>query len=182
MSRDKQQPRNDEEKRGQTGRNEQRADQTESGNEEFPGYPHYPAKEDIMSPTSEMERVELDVENLTPSGRNADQELRNPMSNPLATDALSATDGLSADDDDITLTGGNESDVTKDDLLALGGTRFSDNDLQSSPRNAISADDLDIPGAELDNENEAIGEEDEENNYYSLGGDRHEDLEEDPTA
>ena len=38
---------------------------------------------------------------------------------------------------------------------------------------------LDVPGAELDNENEEIGEEDEENNYYSLGGDRHEDLEED---
>lgn len=37
---------------------------------------------------------------------------------------------------------------------------------------------LDVPGAELDDENEAIGEEDEENNYYSLGGDNHEDLEE----
>jgi hypothetical protein len=41
-------------------------------------------------------------------------------------------------------------------------------------------DDLDIPGAELDDKYEAIGEEDEENNYYSLGGDRHDDLEEDP--
>jgi hypothetical protein len=38
---------------------------------------------------------------------------------------------------------------------------------------------LDIPGAELDDANEAIGEEDEENNYYSLGGDDHDDLEED---
>jgi hypothetical protein len=37
---------------------------------------------------------------------------------------------------------------------------------------------LDIPGAELDDANEAIGEEDEENNYYSLGGDDHDDLEE----
>jgi hypothetical protein len=37
---------------------------------------------------------------------------------------------------------------------------------------------LDVPGAELDNEDEFIGEEDEENNYYSLGGDNHEDLEE----
>jgi hypothetical protein len=40
-------------------------------------------------------------------------------------------------------------------------------------------DDLDIPGAELDDTDEAIGEEDEENNYYSLGGDDHNDLEED---
>ncbi|MDN3656122.1 hypothetical protein QWZ08_10825 [Ferruginibacter paludis] len=41
------------------------------------------------------------------------------------------------------------------------------------------AQDLDIPGTELDNEMENIGEEDEENNYYSLGGDNHENLEED---
>ncbi|SRR6266540_1456335 len=40
-------------------------------------------------------------------------------------------------------------------------------------------DDLDIPGAELDDSDEAIGEEDEENNYYGLGGDNHDDLEED---
>ena len=40
-------------------------------------------------------------------------------------------------------------------------------------------EDLDVPGAELDNDDEAIGEEDEENNYYSLGGDNHDDLEED---
>ena len=39
--------------------------------------------------------------------------------------------------------------------------------------------DLDVPGAEADDSNELIGEEDEENNYYSLGGDNHEDLEED---
>jgi len=39
--------------------------------------------------------------------------------------------------------------------------------------------DLDIPGAELDDSSEAIGEEDQENNYYSFGSDRHEDLEED---
>jgi hypothetical protein len=38
---------------------------------------------------------------------------------------------------------------------------------------------LDIPGSELDDEDEIIGEEDEENNYYSLGGENHEDLEED---
>jgi hypothetical protein len=38
---------------------------------------------------------------------------------------------------------------------------------------------LDIPGSELDDEQEGIGSEDEENNYYSLGGDNHNDLEED---
>lgn len=38
---------------------------------------------------------------------------------------------------------------------------------------------LDVPGADLDDADELIGEEDEENNYYSLGGDDHNDLEED---
>jgi hypothetical protein len=42
-----------------------------------------------------------------------------------------------------------------------------------------SGDDLDVPGSELDDNQEDIGSEDEENNYYSLGGDDHEDLEED---
>lgn len=42
-----------------------------------------------------------------------------------------------------------------------------------------SEKDLDIPGTELDDHQEDIGSEDEENNYYSLGGDEHIDLEED---
>lgn len=37
---------------------------------------------------------------------------------------------------------------------------------------------LDVPGSELDDQDEKIGEEDEENNYYSLGGDDHDDLDE----
>ncbi|MEP7236977.1 MAG: hypothetical protein ABI685_03895 [Ferruginibacter sp.] len=41
-----------------------------------------------------------------------------------------------------------------------------------------SGDDLDVPGADLDDEQEAKGSEDEENNYYSLGGDNHNDLDE----
>jgi hypothetical protein len=42
-----------------------------------------------------------------------------------------------------------------------------------------SGSDLDVPGSELDDEQEDTGGEDEENNYYSLGGDNHNDLEED---
>jgi hypothetical protein len=39
--------------------------------------------------------------------------------------------------------------------------------------------DLDVPGADLDDKDEKIGSEDEENNYYSIGGDDHNDLDED---
>lgn len=49
--------------------------------------------------------------------------------------------------------------------------RKSLDDLQSEK-------DLDVPGSELDDQQEDIGSEDEENNYYSLGGDDHLDLEE----
>src|SRR5665647_2309222 len=42
-----------------------------------------------------------------------------------------------------------------------------------------SENDLDIPGSELDDQQEDIGSEDEENNYYSVGGDDHIDLDED---
>ena len=42
-----------------------------------------------------------------------------------------------------------------------------------------SQNDLDVPGSELDDAQEEIGSEDEENNYYSIGGDNHGDLEED---
>ena len=42
----------------------------------------------------------------------------------------------------------------------------------------VTGEDLDVPGSEMDDANEMIGSEDEENNYYSLGGDNHLDLDE----
>ena len=45
---------------------------------------------------------------------------------------------------------------------------------EESFKNNISPSDLDIPGDELDDADENVGEEDEENNDYSLGGDKDE--------
>jgi hypothetical protein len=42
----------------------------------------------------------------------------------------------------------------------------------------MAGGDLDIPGTEFDDDQEIIGNEDEENNHYSIGGDDHNDLEE----
>jgi hypothetical protein len=92
--------------------------------EKFPGYPAYPASEDI---TNRGEQEDLDVEQVTRSSR---------INNELA------------------------------------------RDISESSAELEEEEGLDVPGADLDDENELIGEEDEENNYYSLGGDRHEDLEE----
>ena len=41
----------------------------EKTNQDFPGYPHYPAKEDMMHQRPESHRVDADLENL-PSGPN----------------------------------------------------------------------------------------------------------------
>jgi hypothetical protein len=43
----------------------------------------------------------------------------------------------------------------------------------------MSGNDLDVPGSELDDQQESVGSEDEENNYYGIGGDNHNDLDED---
>ena len=51
-----------------------------------------------------------------------------------------------------------------------GNTENSKNDLIGS--------NLDVPGSELDDQQENAGNEDEENNYYSRGGDNHIELEE----
>lgn len=43
----------------------------------------------------------------------------------------------------------------------------------------MTGEDLDVPGSQDDEALPNFGKEDEENNYYSLGGDNHNDLEED---
>ncbi len=50
---------------------------------------------------------------------------------------------------------------------------------EGSFKNDLSGTDLDVPGSEDDDTDEEIGEEDEENNDYSLGGDNHDDIAED---
>ncbi|MFT5252257.1 MAG: hypothetical protein ACI87N_001264 [Flavobacteriales bacterium] len=42
-----------------------------------------------------------------------------------------------------------------------------------------SGSDLDVPGSELDDSQEKLGSEHKENNYFSIGGDNHHDLDED---
>lgn len=65
--------------------------------------------------------------------------------------------------------------------LESGITLSGKQDIPNKANKRVGAIDhgLDIPGAELDDNEEAAGNEDEENNYYSLGGDNHANLEED---
>ncbi len=66
----------------------------------------------------------------------------------------------------------NSEDITRKEN-STGEESIEDEDIDED----IS--ELDIPGSGDDNADEEIGEEDEENNYYSLGGDNHDALEED---
>lgn len=86
---------------------------------DFPGYKHYPVKDDIYN--REKEETDLDPED--PKHKKAPNQ----------------------DHEDI-----NEKEF----------------------KNSMSGEDLDIPGNEDDESAMGDGKEDEENNYYSLGGDK----------
>jgi hypothetical protein len=98
----------------------QQTDKEEKTN--TPGYPLYPADEDIFNKSKE--EGEIDPENIS-------KKKETKKSNKAGKN--------------------NEKDFEEDK----------------------SGSDLDVPGSELDDKNEDIGSEDEENNYYSLGGDDH---------
>lgn len=97
----------------------------EAENNDFPGYPHYPASEDIYNNAKETDLNPEDVSKVKkqpeiPGKRNVKD--------------------------------------FKEDL---------------------TGEDLDVPGSKADEAKFNAGSEDEENNYYSLGGDAQNDLEED---
>ena len=148
--------------------------------QDFPGYPHYPAKEDIMDQRTGSHKVDMDVENMA-SSRNASGVSQRFMTGREGQRNSTGAEQTSADEnnDVLGIRTGTGADVDDDDLAILNST----NDEIGVPQNVSNEDlntDLDVPGSELDDDNESIGEEDEENNYYSLGGDRHESQEEDP--
>ena len=143
----------------------------ENSDEQFPGYPHYPAKEDIMNSKNDQ-RVNLDLENLTKSNQISSSAAIANASGAAPADNTSF-DPLEDAEDELFVQG-TDADVTSEDLKILG-----DKDADFGTTGLHTGDDLDVPGSENDDDNELIGEEDEENNYYSLGGDAHENLEED---
>jgi hypothetical protein len=173
-----------------------------TGEDKLPG--EYPPKEDIMN-RQNMQRVGLDVENFA---RGIGIENYNKPDEPVVTDPnavldepdISSLDALerspaqemerpvprdiNLDNDNNDYSQESESDVTDEDLQALGPKDLSMDmgEDEALLKNRVwpvdmAAEDLDVPGVPNDNNemNQAIGPEDEENDFYSLGGDRHED-------
>lgn len=110
---------------GKTKRDRPSEQKEKAEDQEFPGYPHYPASEDIYNQEKE---VNLDPNDLSKTKKTPLQPLEGNIK------------------------------------------RFKED---------MTGEDLDVPGSEADEAKANSGSEDEENNYYSLGGDRHNDLEED---
>jgi len=165
------------------------------GEVKLPG--EYPPQEDIMNRLN-TRRVGMDVENFSRAVGTENLNINEPPEtnpNDIAEDPLNGQEYIEEDvamehpvptnlesDSALDASERNESDVTAEDLQALGPKDLSmdmGEDEQLLKNRVWPVDmagsDLDIPGAELDDANEAIGSEDEENNSYSLGGDAHED-------
>ena len=84
--------------------------------------------------------------------------------------------------EDIYIQGNKESEVDPDDITKKKEQlpiQIKEKRNQKDFTSDVSGSDLDVPGGELDDGQEATGNEDEENNYYSIGGDNHNNLEDD---
>jgi hypothetical protein len=185
---------------GPTNLRRESGDDTEKKGK-LPG--EYPPQEDIMN-RRDQQRVGLDVENLS---RTLGPENMNLPNEPVITDRnivieepeLGSVDDIeqsaardmerpvpkdiNLDNETSDLATANESDVTQEDLQALGPKDLSmDGGEDELLKNRVwpvdmAGQDLDVPGSEDEEkaENESAGREDEENDFYSLGGDAHED-------
>jgi len=72
-----------------------------------------------------------------------------------------------------------EEDIDPEDISRVKKADQSDNTPAIMGEESDDGLNLDVPGSELDDKQEIVGNEDEENNYYSIGGDNHNNLDED---
>ncbi len=147
--------------------------------DKFQGYPHYPASEDITLAGNNNGKVAL----------NADNAPAPPFNDTIDDRDMEAriVPGTDADitPEDIWLLESSGQNMDTPDGRNLIGSALDNTDADGDPLNEdgstltdLSGADLDVPGSAADDADELIGEEDEENNYYSLGGDLHESQEE----
>ena len=161
----------------------------------------YPAKEDIMNRMN-THRVGMDVENFSRMIGSENFNINEPVvtdPNDVKDDPIASERDVEErrdmtgmehpiprglEEEDIDESDRNESDVTEEDLQALGPRDLSMDmgEDEEILKNRVwpvdmAGKDLDVPGSEGDGDvqDEATGSEDEENDFYSLGGDAHED-------
>lgn len=123
----------------------------------------YPKKGLSQAERAEAEQNEID-------GRK-DKEKFQPKA-PEKPDGVAKMDS-DITEEDLELIGNKYRDMDGGEDEEMGNTALDDTDEDGTRLNEASGkrtktgQDLDVPGSELDDANEDIGEEDEENNYYS---------------
>jgi hypothetical protein len=181
-------------------RRESTASADKKDENKLPG--EYPPQEDIMN-RRDQQRVGINEENFT---RALGQENNLRPSEPVVTEGNAVLDepvigniddleepaasemerpvpkNMNLENDNIEFATGNESDVTQEDLQALGPKDLSldmgeDEELLKNRVWPVdmAGGDLDVPGSEEASDNTDETLEDEENDFYSLGGDQKED-------
>ncbi len=133
----------------------------EKTDQDFPGYPHYPAKEDIMDQRTDSHRVDVDVENI-PSSRNATGVSQRFLAGQNRERAEEAMIPGPATDDDLDIKPGTEADVTPEDLAVLNATNDEIGVPQNVSNQELEEDEEELPGSVLD-EVEMSGEENLDN-------------------
>src|SRR3954466_10060669 len=123
--------------------------------EDFPGYPHYPAKDDILNPENYTERLDLDVENLTRSHAITPSHIKEIEGTPEVEPDF--TQVPEQEGEEIELQPASDADVTAEDLAILG-PRDQDQDMDEDEELKargwvpVTGKDLDIPDADLEGE------------------------------
>lgn len=153
---------------------------------DFPGYPAYPASDDITNQADKEDYGTLrKADTNSSTGEAAEQRADTPAKARNSEDSINPDTDVTPEDIDMLSAADQNRDMDDpDEEETLLDTTDEDGDPLNEPMGSYGTNgaDLDVPGSEADDGNETIGEEDEENNYYSLGGDNHEGLEEDNTS
>lgn len=174
---------------------------------DLPGYPHYPAREDITDPRNNNGEVNFNEERIEmPEASDIPgQEHITPAPLGMMADTTASSDDeegivngrdIFEGEDELNIVMGTEADVTDEDLQILGprdgdmdmgedeeinahGLDNTDLDGEMLNENAgtlaATGDDLDIPKGD-ENLDDALGQGDEENDYYSLGSDDNDNI------
>src|SRR4051794_35304703 len=69
--------------------------------EDFPGYPHYPAQEDITNPANDTRKVDVDVENINRSTHSVRQQKASEKLQPNLQGDVSPFGTPMNEDDDL---------------------------------------------------------------------------------
>lgn len=143
----------------------------------FPGYPPYNASDDI---TNKGKRIDADIEDTTLSNARTEAKIINKS-------AKITNQSTSIESDEENEISTDPYNITKEDLEAIGSEELEELNMDGGDDEGLkhrvnpvdfAGSDLDIPAEDQDN-SESPGSEDEENKNYSIGGDNHNDLEED---